>query len=362
MASSPLCRSLALAVVAAAHPAAAAEGPAAIVVITENVSLPADEIPGALAAAIDAFQGSAALGSDPASASRRLAALGHSALECGSEIRCIARLGTELAVQYVLALGVGKIGASYPVSVTLVDAFRAAAVNKKTVIARGRPQWPELMRELVDAVVPDGFRRPSARIEVQVEPEGAEVTIDGERTGPTPLAFPVPAQPGTHRVRVTKPGYVPYQGSVELEPAGKAVVTVRLEKIPPPPPPEPARPFRTAAYLATGATAIGAGVTVLLGVRMNQAAGTFEAECIAATNDAVACRGGNVKPPPDKVERLQQLREAHLSARNVWLAGLIATIAVGGASGTLFYVDWSRQRASAQVTLVPGGVTVAGEF
>jgi formylglycine-generating enzyme required for sulfatase activity len=65
-------------------------------------------------------------------------------------------------------------------------------------------------------------------LELASRPSGANVTLDGEFQGQTPISLEV--SPGrAHRLAVFKPGYRRYNGTVELPAAGRASRTVTLQ-------------------------------------------------------------------------------------------------------------------------------------
>ena len=130
-------------------------------------------------------------------------------------------------------------------------------------------------------------------VKVTSEPPGGSVYVDGVvQMGTTPMEIKSP--PGKHKVRVTSPGFDPFEKEVELEP-GSAAITVDalLQKSipiaePPPPapvvaataakPPEPPAEKRsnTAAYVVLGVAGAGAIVGTIFGVKALQEEKDFE--------------------------------------------------------------------------------------
>ncbi len=55
----------------------------------------------------------------------------------------------------------------------------------------------------------------------------ADVTIDGQEAGTTPLR-PIPLAPGTHQVRLKHPSYAPLVRQVVIEPGATAHLEVNL--------------------------------------------------------------------------------------------------------------------------------------
>jgi hypothetical protein len=70
----------------------------------------------------------------------------------------------------------------------------------------------------------------TARIETE---EGVEVSIDGERTGTTPLAKPVPLDLGKHQLTAQKAGYKPFASSIVIEGGTETAVPIALVRVDP---------------------------------------------------------------------------------------------------------------------------------
>jgi hypothetical protein len=66
-------------------------------------------------------------------------------------------------------------------------------------------------------------------VQVLSRPEGAEVFIDGEMVGRTPLVVPS-VRPGVHDVRLELAGRRPWTTSVRVVPGDRARVAASLEQ------------------------------------------------------------------------------------------------------------------------------------
>ena len=130
-------------------------------------------------------------------------------------------------------------------------------------------------------------------VKVTSEPPGGSVYVDGVvQMGTTPMEIKSP--PGKHKVRVTSPGFDPFEKEVELEP-GSAAITVDalLQKAipiaePPPPvvaataakpaepPPPPEKRSNVAAFIVLGVAGAGAVVGTIFGVKALQDEKDFE--------------------------------------------------------------------------------------
>lgn len=59
------------------------------------------------------------------------------------------------------------------------------------------------------------------RLAIESTPDGAEVLVGGRRAGKTPLAGPVPVDPGLHTVRVGKDGFDSFETRVTVASASE---------------------------------------------------------------------------------------------------------------------------------------------
>jgi hypothetical protein len=72
-----------------------------------------------------------------------------------------------------------------------------------------------------------GTKPTPATLVVQSRPAGARVTINGRSTGVTPLTVAT-MTPGSHRVRIERPGYQPWTTTVRVTPGARARVGASL--------------------------------------------------------------------------------------------------------------------------------------
>ena len=100
----------------------------------------------------------------------------------------------------------------------------------------------------------DALASGPASIVVSSNPDGAEVTLDGEPFGVTPLDKPV--IPGDHVIRVTKEGYIAVQEKRTFVEGARESLNYELEKVPNR---LPKRPWGWAS-LGIGIAAVGGGV------------------------------------------------------------------------------------------------------
>ncbi|MEO6951095.1 MAG: PEGA domain-containing protein [Polyangia bacterium] len=68
-----------------------------------------------------------------------------------------------------------------------------------------------------------------AHLEIKASVDGAVVTLDGQRLGPTPLApEPREVNPGEHRVEIAAEGYATYREKVTIAPAQTVRIDAKL--------------------------------------------------------------------------------------------------------------------------------------
>lgn len=101
----------------------------------------------------------------------------------------------------------------------LGDAWEAADIALATAQGEQRAALEALLQRLGDLT---GF------LSMRVEPAGAEVFVDGASFGLAPVAALKRVNVGSHEVRVVLAGYEPFQQTVPVAAAGKAIVTATL--------------------------------------------------------------------------------------------------------------------------------------
>jgi hypothetical protein len=87
----------------------------------------------------------------------------------------------------------------------------------------------------------DGILARIARVSVQITPEGAELTVDGNVLGTMPLEMPLILPPGEHKLSARVPGYKDAERNLRLASGDEVDVELKLPMLPPEaanPPPE----------------------------------------------------------------------------------------------------------------------------
>lgn len=216
------------------------------------------------------------------------------ARDCTGEDRCLAAIGKKLGVDVIVAGTVGQLGDNYVLTIKAVDVATARSLRRiQSDPLRGQPD------ELIEGVRVAAYRllapdQLHGAIQVQTDLVGAEVALDGEPLGRTPLphnGLIGKLALGKHRLRVAAAAYEQrYDDVVEvrfqkvspvvvrLVPSTQGVGTGKLERI-------ERRPFYTRTWflVAAGVAAVGLGAAV--GYRL----GHVTVRCYDARGDRSGC-------------------------------------------------------------------------
>jgi len=154
------------------------------------------------------------------------------ARDCTGEDRCLAAIGKKLGVEVIVTGTVGQLGDNYVLTIKAVDVATARTLQKiQSDPLRGQPD------ELIDGVRVAAYRllapgQLHGAIQVQTDLVGAEVQLDGQSLGKTPLAgngVIGKLALGKHRLRVADLASLrPYEDDVEVHFQKVSPVVVRL--------------------------------------------------------------------------------------------------------------------------------------
>lgn len=154
-------------------------------------------------------------------------ALGNPRLQsCTASPDCLAPLGRALHATRIVAGNVGGLADSYIVNLKLVD-DAGRELTRVSATLRGSPE--ELIAEIrvaaVRLVAPEQL---VGRIEVVSAIPGAQVILDGNLVGTTPLVGPLDRiAAGTHKVVVSRDGYSSFEEDVPVRFEKTTQVVVR---------------------------------------------------------------------------------------------------------------------------------------
>jgi hypothetical protein len=251
----------------------------------------------------------------------------------------------ELVPNYVVLYNIGQ-------SARELKDYAGALVAFEKYLSEGGTKATHF-KDVTTAV--EDLRKKVGRITVVTSASGAEIAVDDVTVGTAPLANPVVANVGRHKVSLNAASAAPVQKVVDVASMEEATVTLEVPKREepkaeaPPPPPPPSKPGpRIAAWVAlgtTGAAGIAAGVTggLALAARGNlrTALGTFP---------------GNPTTISDAQTRTRTLAIATDVLGAITLAGAVTTV-------VLFVVPVrTSEQPKTAISVSPTGVAIRGAF
>ncbi|WP_205525784.1 PEGA domain-containing protein [Pyxidicoccus trucidator] len=265
----------------------------------------------------------------------------------------------ELAPSYRLLYSIAQV------QYQLQD-YAGALGSFQQYLREGQADIPAQRRDEVQREV-ERLRSRVASLDIVTQPVGAQVSVDDQPVGRTPLSEPVVVSAGRRKVTAELPGEPPVTRIVDV--AGMDTLRVQLDFAPPPAQkpvaaqapvssvPTAATPGLTARaeprgfpwklWTATGALAVGAGVTAVLA--------SSAASDLKTQRDTFGVTRAQLDDASSKAKTMA-LTSDILTGATVVAAGISAFMTFSGGS--------SAEAAAPSVTVGvgPGSVGVAGAF
>jgi TolB-like protein len=136
---------------------------------------------------------------------------------CDGGTRCLAAIGKALQVDFVVSGNVASLGDSYILNIKAVDSKSATELRRiESDPLRGRPD------ELIDAIRVAAYRllapdELKGAISVLADRQGAMVSLDGKKIGPTPLQGPIRGLSlGDHKLQVDAGEFGEFSSTVRV--------------------------------------------------------------------------------------------------------------------------------------------------
>ena len=149
---------------------------------------------------------------------------------CSGDALCVGNLGEQLGADEVLLVGVSQLG-DIVLALQRIDAKKGVSGAR---VAESLPADSEVTDEqmlgwLQRLFPPDVFKR-YGEIKIVADVSGARVELNGEQQGKSPIADAIKVRaPAQYKVRLSKPGYVPFEAGIDVLP--DATVEVRATLI-----------------------------------------------------------------------------------------------------------------------------------
>jgi len=127
----------------------------------------------------------------------------------GDSASCLAEIGGALGVRYLVSGGIGKIGDTMTINLTLTDIEKANVVGRSTEQVKEQSRMLETAGRAVKVLAAKILADRTATLLVTCPERGSTVKIDGQAVGVTPLQRR-PITWGPHTLEVEKTGFVSY--------------------------------------------------------------------------------------------------------------------------------------------------------
>jgi hypothetical protein len=151
--------------------------------------------------------------------------------ECALEPVCAARVLRPLGARQAVLGRLGRDGASYLVRLVLLDVERGVVVSEldRAILIAARRLQPDVRAALPGLL--RGEQDATGTLQLEANVPGAEVEVDGEAKGLTPLTLTL--KPGRHRLLLRKDAHYPVERLIDVEAGERHVEQVRLTPTPP---------------------------------------------------------------------------------------------------------------------------------
>ncbi len=168
----------------------------------------------------------------PREARRRIGArVDAEVAHCAGDPACLARIGAQLDAGEVLSIGISQLG-DVVIALSRIDVNHPAQRLRlaESLAPESEPSDTDLLGWLRQLYPPEAFRRFGA-IRIKSDVDGAEVRINGEPRGKTPLANALSLRaPASYQLELGRRGYLPFAARIDLLP--DATVEVRASLSP----------------------------------------------------------------------------------------------------------------------------------
>lgn len=228
-----------------------------------------------------------------------------------------APVGEALGVEKLLTSTIGRIGERLQLSVIVLDVVSSKVTGRMTREIRTEDEIVENARDLAHFAVKKEPRESKGYARIEVPSVGASIILDGAAYGVSPLATPARLLAGRHAVRVEKEGFIPFDGSVQIDVGKETILEVKLI---------PKKDIKVAGAGFLPWAGAAAGVAVVAGV----VSGWSYSKANALYTDTYL----NEDKPISKSELDQARKDVDFFGNTVhyysaWSAGILGGVSVG---------------------------------
>lgn len=152
---------------------------------------------------------------------------------CTDDTGCLVEIAGSLNIDQMLVGTVTLLDTSYLVSVRLLDLRTSRTLARVSLTVKGLSQADVLDcgRRLAHEALTGRKLDTTGLLLLEISQAGASVAIDGAGVGQSPLAGGQRVIEGPHRLLVQKPGYVPWEGTVDVTAGGVSMVKITMVQV-----------------------------------------------------------------------------------------------------------------------------------
>jgi len=270
----------------------------------------------------------------------------------------------DLAPTYKVLFNIGQVNLQ-------LGNYAAARRGFEKYLAEGKGEIPDKRKSEVEKEL-TGLRNRTAHVTIVADVEGAEVSIDGNPAGTTPLPEPLLVDAGQHTVAIKREGRIPATKAITLAGADEVKVEFELPAQAAPVNPTVIAPIReTRTYYKTEKTSYTWVGWLMTGVFTAGATATGIA-ALALSSDLKSAREAAIGPNETAAAKRKDLDDRQKKARAVAVTTDIlgAAAIVTGAITLVFTLKSDKGEEAKKKTgasdvhlgVSPTGVSMAGRF
>lgn len=266
----------------------------------------------------------------------------------------------ELVPDYRVLYNIGQVSMQ-------LGRYARALRTLREYVSRGGNELPPDRRSAVQADLASLEAR-TATVKLDVQPEGAEVSLDGTVVGKSPLAEPLVVDVGERRVQARAAGYVAVGQTLTLAGGDWRQITLTLEPEPTAAKPLPESPRQPPRHSAPGAVVAPEKKSGWLWVGWGATGALAASSAVSAVLGASAASElGELRDSRDSTQDERDDAQSRAEAR-LLAADILGVAAAATGAVTLYFqllgpTSAERPRALSQVSLgvLPSGVALRFE-
>lgn len=138
-----------------------------------------------------------------------------------------ANIGEVLNVERIITSTLGRIGERYQLSLVVMDVASSRVTGRATREVRSEDELVENVRDLVHFAVRGEVRESKGYARILVNAVGAKIVVDGQEYV-SPLPTPLRLLAGPHMIYVSKEGFIPFEGAIDVTAGQERLLEVKL--------------------------------------------------------------------------------------------------------------------------------------